>query len=393
MITMKSFVTILCLFFLTALPAFCADFYVSTAGSDSNPGTQAQPFATIQHAIDMCPYTGGSSTVHLDGSTWNESPSITAQSNTGNNDRPNMKLIGDFNGPNGMGGRENSIINGKITAHSYVYSPFGEQTYVTLEKLKVNEIDISTLGAYGPMIAVNAHARVTDCNVIGSPNDGINASVLVADDVIIDDCLISNSTGCGVYVQYLSSGSNYTLSMITDCTITNNLGDGIYYRGPASYPFSYIFNQISNNTITGNFNGIKVENAAPRIADNQITGNQNYGVFIEAGTYFPDLGSNTGSPGNNTIAGNETYEVYNANPNLIYAKYNYWDPLSSAEMAGHTYLEIDVTRIYDHWEDSGLGYVDWDEPGIHTKVVPKSLGEIRASFYPPSNIIRQAKKR
>lgn len=32
------------------------NFYVSTTGSDSNPGTQAQPFATIQHALVVSSY-------------------------------------------------------------------------------------------------------------------------------------------------------------------------------------------------------------------------------------------------------------------------------------------------------------------------------------------------
>ena len=30
-----------------------ADFYVATSGNDSNPGTLAQPFATIQHAVEQ----------------------------------------------------------------------------------------------------------------------------------------------------------------------------------------------------------------------------------------------------------------------------------------------------------------------------------------------------
>ncbi|MGH9587435.1 MAG: DUF1565 domain-containing protein [Acidobacteriaceae bacterium] len=31
-------------------PAHAASFYVSASGVDSNPGTQAQPFKTLQHA-------------------------------------------------------------------------------------------------------------------------------------------------------------------------------------------------------------------------------------------------------------------------------------------------------------------------------------------------------
>ena len=128
--------------------------------------------------------------------------------------------------------------------------------------------------------------------------------------------------------------------------------------------------------------------------DNQVVDNSDTGILLTgSNTEFDMGGGDFDSTGNNTISGNGTYEVYNDSPNLIFAKYNYWDPLSYSEMAGHTYLEVDVTRIYDHWEDSGKGYVDWDEPGFPTRVELKSLGEIRASFYPSSNTIGQTKKK
>ena len=34
------------------LPAFAADRYVATSGSDTNPGTNTHPWATLQHAVD-----------------------------------------------------------------------------------------------------------------------------------------------------------------------------------------------------------------------------------------------------------------------------------------------------------------------------------------------------
>jgi hypothetical protein len=47
-------------------------------------------------------------------------------------------------------------------------------------------------------------------------------------------------------------------------------------------------------------------------------------------------------------------------------------------MAGKTWQEVNVTRIYDHWDDSNVGYVMWSEPMVG--VAPASLGRIKAAF-------------
>ena len=46
-------------------------WHVSTAGSDSNPGTQADPYATIQHAIDSSSTVNGD-VITIAAGTYNE---------------------------------------------------------------------------------------------------------------------------------------------------------------------------------------------------------------------------------------------------------------------------------------------------------------------------------
>jgi hypothetical protein len=46
-------------------------------------------------------------------------------------------------------------------------------------------------------------------------------------------------------------------------------------------------------------------------------------------------------------------------------------------MKGKTWQEVNVTRIYDHWDNPNVGYVMWDEP---VGVEPASLGRIKAVF-------------
>jgi hypothetical protein len=51
-----------------------ASFYVSTTGSDSNPGTQTAPWRTVQHAADTA---RAGSTVNVRGAVYEELVSIT----------------------------------------------------------------------------------------------------------------------------------------------------------------------------------------------------------------------------------------------------------------------------------------------------------------------------
>jgi hypothetical protein len=54
-------------------------FYVSTTGDDSNPGTEAAPWRTIQHAADNA---RAGSTVNIRGGVYEELVSINASGNS-----------------------------------------------------------------------------------------------------------------------------------------------------------------------------------------------------------------------------------------------------------------------------------------------------------------------
>ena len=59
----------LTLIYLVVSPFLYGDYYVSTTGSDSNPGTISQPFATIQKAADVATY---GDTVYIRGGVYRE---------------------------------------------------------------------------------------------------------------------------------------------------------------------------------------------------------------------------------------------------------------------------------------------------------------------------------
>jgi len=86
--------------FFAAKNAFAAEYYVSTTGSDSNPGTQASPFATLTKGISSA---GAGDTVYIGGGTYYPSGGFTfSKSGTSDTNRikywavPGEKPVFDF---------------------------------------------------------------------------------------------------------------------------------------------------------------------------------------------------------------------------------------------------------------------------------------------------------
>jgi MYXO-CTERM domain-containing protein len=95
-----SFWLIVGLGFFAAKNAFAAEYYVSTTGSDSNPGTQASPFATLTKGVSSA---GAGDTVYIGGGTYYPSGGFTfSKSGTSDTNRikywavPGEKPVFDF---------------------------------------------------------------------------------------------------------------------------------------------------------------------------------------------------------------------------------------------------------------------------------------------------------
>jgi hypothetical protein len=70
-----------CVLFMCVSAAFgqsTSSFYVSTAGNDSNPGTQTAPWRTVQHAADT---VSAGSTVNVRGGVYEELVTIKTSGN------------------------------------------------------------------------------------------------------------------------------------------------------------------------------------------------------------------------------------------------------------------------------------------------------------------------
>ncbi len=177
--------------------------------------------------------------------------------------------------------------------------------------------------------------------------------------------------GKAVVVEYLYTAGFY--KYIQDCVFHgNDVAVKVIIKQKSNSRVAVERNEVRNNL----GNGLELSGSDVDVRDNVVRDNDGHGVYVEKGA--PDLGTRA-DPGGNTFAGNRSgYDFFNASPENIPAYGNTWDPQSEAEMEGKTWQEVNVTRIYDHWDDADVGYVMWSEPVV--AVAPASLGQIKASF-------------
>ena len=64
---------------LMAMTSIAADYYVATSGSDTNAGTFAAPFATVQHAVD---FMGAGDTCYDRGGTYRQVVDLSGASSS-----------------------------------------------------------------------------------------------------------------------------------------------------------------------------------------------------------------------------------------------------------------------------------------------------------------------
>jgi len=208
----------------------------------------------------------------------------------------------------------------------------------------------------------------------------------------VSDCRLERVAGTALSVSAASGSAknsrfyNNGKGIAVSCGRTPTEYPRIYdcvFRGNGTavtvyvYPLSDSYVKVEGNDVSNNA-GAGLELSGPRIflKGNVVRDNGGHGVYIEEGA--PDLGT-PADPGGNTFAGNKSgYDVYNASPENVPAVGNTWDPQSEAEMEGKTWQEVNVTRIYDRWDDPNVGYVMWSKPMLG--VAPASLGQIKASF-------------
>jgi len=194
----------------TSPPRSGFDFYVSTTGNDSNPGTQKLPFRTIQKAIDVSSANVGFTFIKVEDGTYTECLNITSNSPyytryiriTGNCNYPDSVIIDG--GGNGtvvsLNNTSFSLYGIKITG-----GKDGNQAVIKLENSVIETLNV--------IIANNNSNRA----IIG-PDETINYgySCILLFNTLIYDNKVNGGSEDGIIV-----GNSSTISL-NNTTVTDN---------------------------------------------------------------------------------------------------------------------------------------------------------------------------
>jgi len=316
-----------------AIMASATDYYVSSTGSDSNPGTSAAPFKTIQKAAGVA--TAGS-TVHVLPGTYNTTSTITT-SRSGT-DAAHIRFLSTV-----QWGAKIVSKMGKTT--STTWSNTGSYVdFVGFDLTGDGNEGFLNYGSYVSFIGNHVH-NYPGSSVCGSNTGaGINAGTSYTghNNSVIGNVVHDIGTpakcnfGQGIYVAnpYATVSNNvsyhngaYGLCFwhaATEEVISSNLvfGNGLggIWVGASYGSVSFSYSTISNNIIVSNqasgVSGYGIRNGGGMGTHNQFLNNIIYGNVIETsgitatGTIAAD--PQFVSPTGNFMTGN--YHVKSTSP-------------------------------------------------------------------------------
>ena len=316
-----------------------ATYYVSTTGSDSNPGTIGSPWLTIQHAANS---VSAGATVYVFGGVYNESVNFPASGTAASpitfQSYPGQTAVIDGTGvscctsnPPSSGNETQGLIN--IVNQSYlIISGFDIRNYTTNKAANTPAGVWITGSGSGVQLLNNLVHDITTAKERNGNAFGI--SVYGTSQTPISHLVIS-----GNEVYDLKTGSSESVNVdgnVTSFAITNNLVhdndnigiDAIGYEGvgPVGYDEA-MYGEISGNTIyniSGKTNpgegksydadGIYCDGCAYVTIEQNLIHNVDYGIEVASehrkcqsnGTEWSGP-NNTGTPGKGSYPCNGRY--------------------------------------------------------------------------------------
>ncbi|MGA7755094.1 MAG: right-handed parallel beta-helix repeat-containing protein [Candidatus Sulfotelmatobacter sp.] len=271
----------------TAFGQSKSSFYVSTSGNDSNPGTQAAPWRTVQHAADTV--TAGS-TVNVRGGTYEELLTIK----TSGSPTDGYITFRSYPGETAILDATHFTPNGRsaiVTIHNKSYvriEGFEIRNYRTAEH-RLTPLGISVMGAgsHIELLKNNVHHIEQTFNGRDGPGHGANGFGIAVygtdaktpiSELVID----------GNEVHHLKTGSSESLVVngnVTNFRIThnivhdnNNIGiDVIGFERTAPDP---AVDQARDGVVSGNLVYNITSRGNPAYGDDENSD----GIYVDGGT-------------------------------------------------------------------------------------------------------------
>ncbi len=312
---------------LLATPVRAATtYYVATNGSDNNPGTQDQPFATLAQAAkkvadgDTVIVRGG--TYYLNSPVWIEnsgtaSAHIVFQSYTGE------KVILD--GSNSPANKDLVVITGQ---------------YIDFKNFEMRQSHHIGVSIWGGM-----HVRIQNNIIHDTSIDGIyvgstDTDVLVNGNTVYNtNLLYSSSHGTGGWGSAINANGNGRIR-VTANNVYNNYGEGIAFRGSGAL--------ISGNTVHDNFSvEIYLNNATNSTVQKNLIYTTNNSNFYRNGQ--PSAGIQLANEDNSNLLNNNKIlnnVVLGGAEGLAYfSNYGFGGGLKNTVIANNTFYTATGTML------------------------------------------------
>jgi parallel beta-helix repeat protein len=275
-----SLLHLFCLAFCFTLSSFAQtnDYYVSPSGSDSNDGSQANPWATIDHASSALSLGASGTVVHVLPGNYScvstqrsgtATQRITYQSDTlhaakiscssahpwenGNNSNTRVADYTDIVGFEITAGGTRCIGINQHGAFTHTLNNYVHDIPAPLANCG------NGTGGAGIMIGYNgnpptaAHDNLVSGNIVdaigpGGNNNGYVHGIYVATyNNVIQNNRISRASGWGIHVHHLT-----TNEVITHNTVFNNYRGGIIVNGGPDNNYVCDHTTVSNNIVVNN---------------------------------------------------------------------------------------------------------------------------------------------
>jgi len=238
-------------------------YYVATNGSDSNPGTEEQPFQTLDRGVqDLRP----GDTLYVKNGTYTS--------------------WGIYNSPSGTSWGSPVTI-AAYPGHSRVIVPglyLARSSYMVIDGFVLAGIKITW--GYG---GIADHIRIQNSEISQSGDDGIFVTEGSDGNEFINLQIHDNV----IYGIYIRSSNN----IVEGCSIHDNGGWGVHIYNASGTGADN--NIVRNNTIYGNGRSrgtggiILTSGSGNQAYDNIIWGNNGYGMRIDWGASYTYVGNNT----------------------------------------------------------------------------------------------------